>query len=141
MKFRLWTPSNNTHTLGLYDNIKKVLKRNTGLSVELLDSVKKKLQRNKQYYRSLTRDERSYIHLCIRCKPKFKSPTVINVIMKILKKVSDIMNFTERVMQAGRPIAERLAMSVHSWGNSIALKWKEDPDFIFYWGLHSQEWR
>lgn len=111
------------------------------LSVGLLEMVKRRLLKTRQYFRALTKDDRNYLELCIRCRPKFKSPKLLNVITHILSKVMDhLKSFDMRMREIGRPIVMRICLVAYSWGNKDALRWKDDPAFAFYWGLHSRDW-
>lgn len=111
------------------------------ISVDLLKKVKCKLIKIRQYFSALKRDDRKYLELCIRCKPKFKSPKLLMAIARILIKIIDYLkSFDMKMRDIGRPIVMRICTVAYSWGNKDALRWKDDPAFTFYWGLHSRDW-
>ncbi len=113
----------------------------SNLSVDLLESVKRRLLRTRQYFRALTKDDRNYLELCIKCKPKFKSPKLLLALTRILSKIVDYLkSFDMRMREIGKPIVMKISMVAYSWGNKDALNWKEDQAFTFYWGLHSRDW-
>lgn len=113
---------------------------------EFFDWIVKKLKKARVYYRFLNLLEKQFLNLCIFCKPKLKSVKFLRVIGKILGKVeSYLKSFTERMVEEGKPIAEKISMVLYSLGNKDAIKWKDDKSFMFYLGLikHSSEglWR
>jgi hypothetical protein len=115
------------------------------INSEFFNWVIKKLKRARVYQR-LNLLEKGFLNLCIYCKPKLKSIKFLRAIGKILGKVeSYLKGFAERMIEEGKPIAERISIVLYSWGNKDAMNWKNDKSFMFYLGLikHSSEclWR
>ncbi|MEM3538604.1 MAG: hypothetical protein QXM29_02355 [Nitrososphaerales archaeon] len=106
------------------------------ISSEFFNWIIKKLKKAKVYHKILNLFEKGFLNLCIFCKPKLKSVKFLKAIGKILSKVElYLKNFTERMIEDGKPIAEKISIVLCSLGNKDAEKWKNDKSFMFYLGL------
>ena len=66
-----------------------------------------------------------------------KNTTLATVIARIMGKLLFAIknSFLDRVMMAGRPIAEEVAMKAYNFGNKDALDWINDLNYVKYMGL------
>ena len=107
------------------------------INSEFLIWVRKKIMKSRAYYKALTLFEKQFFNLCIFCKPKFKSGSLLRAIDKIMSKIEPhLKSFKERMIEEGRPIAEKISTVVYSWGNKDAIKWKDDENYMFVLGLN-----
>ncbi len=107
---------------------------------EFLRWVQGRLRRARQYYRALEAVERRILELSISLGRKgairFVSPLLLRVLARIVAKVEHLLKGSAgRMVEEGRPIAERLSALAYSWGNRAALRWRLDHSFALYLGV------
>lgn len=90
--------------------------------------------RRRVWFRALKPVERRIVELTIRCVERVKSRKLINVLTRIIAKLSEALksNFLENVWRIGVPLARKVSTWAVAWGNSNAFKWADDPNFARY---------
>ena len=99
-----------------------------------LAKIRKEAWRKKVWFKSLSRLERNILDLASKCVNKPKSPTLIDILAKIVVKIkkalmSPIFHLIEQV---GRPLAKKISKIAKGWGNKDADSWAKDERFIKY---------
>jgi len=99
-----------------------------------LMKIRKEAMRNKVWFKSLSRLERSILALASKCVDKPKSPTLIDILAKIVVKVKKALMspFFRLIEQIGRPLAKKISKIAKGWGNKNADSWAKDEKFIKY---------
>lgn len=100
--------------------------------------MKKKSLRNGVWFKALSKIERGIIDLTVRYVERIRSHLLIDVLQRILKKLSEAVNhpFVWRVEQIGRPLAKCASEVALSWNVKQAVSWKDDVSYIRCLGLN-----
>ncbi len=104
-----------------------------------LIKVKTRALRTKVWFKGTSRLERGVVDLAIRCVEKIRSPVLAKIVLKIVRKLSRTMEngFLKLAEKVGAKIAERVCGIVVTWGNSDAISWKHDYNFIRFLGVNA----
>ena len=93
--------------------------------------------RKVRVYHKLHLFEKSFFNLCVLCKPRLQSVYFLKAVGRILSKVeSYLKDFTEMMVEEGKPIAERIGAILLSWGNKDGVKLSNDRSFMCYLGVN-----
>ena len=109
------------------------------LSRQGLTKIKARALRRKVWFKALSRVERGIIDLTIRCVERIRShalmKTVLAIIDKLLRTLEE--SYLKKVERAGREIARKICEIAWKWGNSHALTWKYDINFVRFLGVNA----
>ena len=112
----------------------KDMKPKVRFDASYLAKIRKEAWRKKVWFKSLSRLERNILDLASKCVNKPKSPTLIDILAKIVVKIkkalmSPIFHLIEQV---GRPLAKKISQIAKKWGNKTAELWVKDEGFLKY---------
>ena len=112
-------------------------RRPSGNLLETLMVLRKKALRNGMWFQCLSLQDRILTTLIQRHVKIVKNTTLATVIARITVKLLSAIkdSYQDRLVSAGRPIAEAVAMKAFSYGNKEALEWARDMNYIKYMGL------
>ncbi|MCS7140540.1 MAG: hypothetical protein NZ940_07675 [Candidatus Nezhaarchaeota archaeon] len=104
------------------------------LDSRYLTHIRLEALRRRIWFKALSSLERALIDLVIRVVDKPKSPTLIDILARIIVKIKKaMMSPLKQIMeQIGRPLAKKISVIAMRWGNKSAAKWAEDESFIRY---------
>ena len=102
------------------------------LSSNYIMTVRRKALRGRVWFRFLDAAERAILRLVPRCVDKVRSPRLIDIVAKIIAKISEALRSPlERFRsQVAKPFAEKISLIASKWGNRSAGKWADDLAFI-----------
>ncbi|HJS82095.1 MAG TPA: hypothetical protein VJ742_04590 [Nitrososphaera sp.] len=114
-----------------------LVRRFSGNLIDTLMTLRRKALRTGIWFRSLSVEDRILANLIERHVKIVKNTTLATVIARIMGKllVAIKNTFLDRLVMAGRPIAEAVAMKAYSYGNKEALGWTQDLNYVKYMGL------
>lgn len=114
-----------------------LVRRSSGNLIETLTVLRRKALRRGIWFQSLSLQDRILANLIQRHVKIVKNTTLATVIARIMGKLlAAIKNgFQDRLVKAGRPIAQAVAMKAYSYGNKQALDWIQDLNYVKYMGL------
>jgi hypothetical protein len=114
-----------------------LVRRFSGNLIDTLTVLRRKALRTGIWFHSLSLEDRILANLIERHVKIVKNTTLATVIARIMGKllVAIRNTFTDRLVMAGRPIAEAVALKAFSYGNKEALGWTQDLNYIKYMGL------
>lgn len=78
---------------------------------------------------------RNFIGLCISLPIKFRGKDFLRALVKTLKELMLLLSPFYRFWLQGRELAYRICEAIYNFGNKDALNWKNDKNFIIYWGM------
>lgn len=109
----------------------------SGNLIDTLAVLRRKALRCGIWFQSLSLQDRILANLIQRHVKIVKNTTLATVIARIMGKLLFAIKngFQERLVMAGRPIAEAVAMKAYSYGNKEALDWMHDMNYARYMGL------
>jgi hypothetical protein len=100
-------------------------------------TLRKKALRKGIWFQTLSLEDRILANLIQQHVKIVKNTTLATVIARIMGKllVGIKNSFSDRLVIAGRPIAEAVASKAYSYGNKEALDWIQDVNYVKYMGL------
>lgn len=100
----------------------------------LLLRIRQRALRKGVWFRVLDRAERAMLYLVPRCMDTPRSSKLIDMLAKIVVKISDALKGQIHVLigQVGRPLARRLSRIAQKWGRETAVDWALDVGFWKY---------
>ena len=114
-----------------------LVRRFSGNLIDTLMILRRKALRTGIWFRSLSLEDRILANLIERHVKIVKNTTLATVIARIMGKllVAIKNTFLDRLVMAGRPIAEAVAKKAYSYGNKEAIGWTQDLNYVKYMGL------
>lgn len=114
-----------------------LVRRSSANLIDTLMVLRKKAMRKGIWFQSLSLEDRILASLIQRHVKIVKNTTLATVIARILGKLLFAIknSFLDRLVMAGRPIAEAVALKAYNFGNKDALDWMNDLNYIKYMGL------
>ena len=114
-----------------------LVRGSSGNLIDTLIVLRKRALRKGIWLQSLSLEERILANLIQRHVKIVKNTTLATVIARMMGKlIFAIKNsFIDKLVAAGRPLAEAVAMKAHSFGNKDALDWPRDLNYIRYMGM------
>ena len=106
---------------------------NFEISRDILIKAKKIGLRNGKWFR-LHPVERLLINLAIKTLTRIKSQTLKNIILRILKKISQNLVLKFKIFQIGLEIVRKRINQALKFGNKKAKDWIKDTNYIMYLG-------
>jgi hypothetical protein len=99
-----------------------------------LMKLKLKAMRAGVWFRALPRIDRVLVDLTIKVAGNVRSFTLASSILSVLRKLESVMEskFLRAIRENGFPIARKLSLIAHGWGNSSAKNWESDEGFARY---------
>ena len=99
-----------------------------------LMKLKLKAMRAGVWFRALPRIDRVLVDLTIKVAGNVRSFTLASSILSVLRKLESVMEskFLRAIRENGFPIARKLGLIAHGWGNSSAKNWESDEGFARY---------
>ena len=96
-----------------------------------------KAVRQRLWFKTLSKVERSIVDLTIRCVEKVRSRILAKIISNILAKILKTLepSFLEAAMRIGREIADEVCGIAEKLGNVSASRWKHDLGFVRFLGV------
>ena len=75
--------------------------------------------------------------MTIRCVERVRSSVLAGIVSDIVAKILKTLepSFLEAAMRVDREIADEVCGVAEKWGNSNALKWKDDSDLVCFLGV------
>jgi len=89
------------------------------------------------WFKALSRIERGILDLTLHCVARVRSRVLAGIVSDIIAKILKTLkpSFLEAAMRIGREIADEVCGVAEKWGNSDALRWKHDLDFVCFLGV------
>jgi len=104
-----------------------------------LMKLKLKAIRAGVWFKALPRIDRVLVDLTIKVAGNVRSFTLASNILSVLRKLESVMEskFLSAIREYGFPIARKLGLIAHGWGNSDARNWESDEVFARYLAVMS----
>jgi hypothetical protein len=106
--------------------------------LRVLSALRTKALRNGVWFSSLSHEDRVLASLINRNIKIVKNATLATVIARIMSKLFFALKnsaFLSRIDLLGRPIAQAYSEKAYSMGNSDALRWSNDANYVRYLGM------
>ena len=105
------------------------------ISSRLIDRFRYRALR-KNVWHVLGREEKGLLYAVTHYKDTVQSRKLVMLLVRILGKLSKAMeSMIGRVLETGRPVAEKYSRMAVSWGNQAAVEWMNDPGYHLALGL------
>ena len=97
--------------------------------------LKQKAMRAGVWFKSLPRIDRVLVDLTIKVADSIRSPHLAKCILAITGKLENLLEnrLSRAIREIGLPIAQKLSLFAHKWGNINAKEWAKDLSFACYW--------
>jgi len=110
------------------------------LNKKQLIKLKLKAMRSGVWFKALRRIDRALIDLTIKvARYTVRSATLAKNILSIMEKLEGLLeNSLSRIIrEVGFPLAQKISLLAHKWGNPSASEWSSDLSFVSFLGILS----
>jgi hypothetical protein len=104
-----------------------------------LSTLKKKaLRSSNSWFRLLSLDKRRFMDAVIQTVDEIRSSLLLKILTPLVTRLLQALggirglqgNLSYGMQNFGQPLAQRISVIAHEWGNIHAAKWASDPGFI-----------